>query len=132
MSNARAVGGDAATVLVVDDADAVRELVRLALERTGRSIVVAASGAEAVAAAAGLAIDLLITDVLLPDVSGPELAAVLRADHPSLRVIYISGWYDHADFPGVRDGPLLTKPFSIDDLRRAVAGAFDDTGEGPA
>jgi two-component system cell cycle sensor histidine kinase/response regulator CckA len=132
MSNVRAVGGDAATVLVVDDADAVRELVRLALERTGRSIVVAASGAEAVAAAAGLAIDLLITDVLLPDVSGPELAAVLRAEHPSLRVIYISGWYDHADFPGVRDGPLLTKPFSIDDLRRAVAGAFDDTGEGPA
>jgi CheY-like chemotaxis protein len=132
MSNVCAGRGDPATVLVVDDAEAVRELVRLALQGTGRRIVVAASGAEAVAEAAGLPIDVLVTDVLLPDLSGPELAAVLRAEHPTLRVIYISGWYDHADFPGVRDGPLLTKPFSIDDLRRAVAAAFDDAGEGPA
>jgi two-component system cell cycle sensor histidine kinase/response regulator CckA len=126
MSALRGGGGDPATVLVVEDSDAVRELVRLALEGTGLRILVAASGAEAVAAAARRGIDLLITDVVLPGMNGPELAKALRAEHPSLRVIYISGWYDHVAFPDVRDGLLLTKPFSLEELRRVVAEALED------
>jgi CheY-like chemotaxis protein len=114
-----------ATILVVEDNDAVRDLVQAALGGRSDRILVAESGEEATAVSAGLRIDLLITDVVLPHLSGPDLAAALRAEQPWLQLIYLSGWFDHARFPSLADGLLLTKPFPLDDLRGAVAALLD-------
>jgi CheY-like chemotaxis protein len=120
MTLSRDGGPVAATVLVAEDNEAVRELVRVALEGTGLRILVAGSAAEALEAAARRWIDVLVADVILPDGTGPDLAESLRDDSPGLRVVYVSGWHDRPDFPDVGDELLLEKPFSLEDLRSAV------------
>ena len=120
MSLSRDGGTVAATVLVAEDNEAVRELVRLALEGTGLRVLVAGTAAEALEAAARRWIDVLVADVILPDGTGPDLAAALRDDNPGLGIVYVSGWHDEPGFPDVGDGLLLKKPFSLDALRAAV------------
>ena len=122
MTFPRDCGTVAATVLVVEDNEAVRELVHVALEGTGLRVLVAGSAAEALEAAVRRWIDVLVADVILPDATGPALAAALREDSPGLRVVYVSGWHDEPGFPDVSDGVLLEKPFSLDALRSAVTG----------
>jgi CheY-like chemotaxis protein len=117
--------GEVATILVVEDNEAVRDLVHVALGNRRERILVAASGEEAIAVSAGSRIDLLITDVVLPQLSGPDLASALRVEQPWLKLIYLSGWFDHSSFPSLLDGVLLTKPFPLDDLRDAVAATLD-------
>jgi CheY-like chemotaxis protein len=116
--------GDRTTILVVEDDEAVRELIRKALAPIGSRLVLAGSAAEAAAAAAGTHIDLLLTDVGLPGASGTELAAKLRAEQPALRVIYITGWHDHIALGDVPDGLLLRKPFDLAELTWVVASAL--------
>ena len=111
------------TILVVEDEPAVRDLLCLALEAPGRRLLAAGTRAEALELAGGRYVDLLLTDVLLPDGTGVELAGILRETQPSVRVIYISGAYDQADFPAIGSDLLLVKPFSIHGLRDAVATA---------
>lgn len=115
---------DRTTILVVEDDEAVRELVRKALAPIGSLLLVAGSAAEAVAAAAGVHIDLLLTDVGLPGASGTELATELRAQQPALRVIYMTGWQEHIALADVPDGLLLSKPFDLAELARVVADAL--------
>ena len=122
--HSRDEGGRPATLLVVDDEDVVRNVIVRALEATGLRILTAGSAAEALAAAEGLQIDLLVTDLSLPDLSGPALAARMLVADPALRVLYVSGWHDRDAFPEVEDS-LLTKPFTFDELRTAIAGALD-------
>jgi two-component system, cell cycle sensor histidine kinase and response regulator CckA len=124
----RGRGHETATVLVVDDDDAVRAVICRALEETGLRVLKAGSAAEALAAAADVQIDLLVADVSMPDMGGPALTARLHAEQPALRVIYVSGWLDRSAFPELGDAPLLTKPFTLEELRRAVAHAL---GDGP-
>jgi CheY-like chemotaxis protein len=109
--------GDRATILVVEDNDAVRELIKRALAPGGSRLLVAGSAAEAAAAAAGTHLDLLLTDVGLPDGRGTDLAARLRAERPGLRVIYITGWHEHIALDDVPDALLLRKPFELAELR---------------
>ena len=90
----------------------------------GSRLLVVRSAEEAVAAAAGTHIDLLLTDVGLPGASGTELAAELRAEHPELPVIYMTGWQEHGALTDVPDGMLLSKPFELSALKRAVASAL--------
>jgi DNA-binding response OmpR family regulator len=120
----RMSGFDDATVLVVEDDEALRDMLGVALARAGLRVLAAASAAGAVAAADGARVDLLVTDVVLPDRNGLELAAALRVEHPALRVIYLSSWYDDSDFPDLRGASLLAKPFSLEALRRAVTVAL--------
>ena len=116
-----------ATVLVVEDESAVRGFVVSTLERAGYRVLVAASPAEAIALTSGLSepIDLLVTDMVMPDISGLSLAHQLVASRPSLRVILMSG-YD----PGLVSTPVdgqfqfLAKPFGRDELTAAVAGVL--------
>ena len=112
--------GDSATVLVVEDEPQVRELLSLALTAPHRELLTAATQGAALELADGRTIDLLLTDVLLPDGTGVELAQTLRQAQPKLRVIYLSGAYDQANFPAIGDDLLLVKPFSLDGLRRSV------------
>jgi len=116
--------GDRTTILVVEDDETVRELVRKALARLGTRVLVAGSATEALEAAAGTHIDLLLTDVGLPGASGTELATELCATQPALRVIYMTGWQEHNALADVPDGLLLSKPFDLAGLQRAVADAL--------
>ncbi len=115
-------------VLLIEDEATVREFVQIVLERHGHRVLAAASGAEARALFDRYAddVDLVLTDVILPDRSGPELARALSARRPELPVVYMSGYTDaELERHGVNsaDGEFLQKPFSIDSLMTRVASA---------
>ncbi|MEP7009062.1 MAG: ATP-binding protein [Acidobacteriota bacterium] len=115
------------TILLVEDEDKVRDVLRRILEGRGYRVLVAASGAEAIEIAAGSTepIDLLLTDLTMPGLKGIEIAALLLADRPELRVLYMSG-YRSGTVSARREGPLcLQKPFSAGVLARAVRQVID-------
>lgn len=114
----------ALTVLVVEDDAAVRSVVREMLDAPGRRILVAASAAEAMSFASTTDLDLLVTDVVLPHISGQRIAKLVRAFHPGLPVLYISGWYDHPQFPELQGETILQKPFSCNELESAIEAAL--------
>ena len=108
------------TVLVVDDADNLRRLTRRMLERHGHTVLTAADAEEAEAMFASHPhIDVVLTDVVMPGASGPELTSRLRLRQPHLRVIYMSGYTEdnivhHGVLqPGVS---FLHKPFTSEAL----------------
>jgi PAS domain S-box-containing protein len=113
------------TILLVEDEQAVRELARLVLERQGYRVLAAADGREAqrVERGARERIDLLVTDVVMPGIGGPDLAARLLQRRPDLRVLYLSGYTQDAVGPGneLESGlSFLGKPFTPDTLARKV------------
>lgn len=110
------------TILLADDDEQVRDLLREILVRHGYTVVAASDGDEAVelAKAQSAPIDLLVTDVIMPRLSGPDAYAALAHDRPDLKVLFISGNTRDALFgygpelpPEV---PFLGKPFSPDAL----------------
>ena len=118
------------TVLVVEDEDAVRRLAERILRSAGYRVIVAKGGSEALALCgrqAG-AIDLLLTDVVMPGMSGRQLAEVLASATPRLAVVYMSGYTDNAIVhygildPGTR---FIAKPFTAAELKRKVREALD-------
>ncbi|HEX8027215.1 MAG TPA: response regulator, partial [Vicinamibacterales bacterium] len=116
------------TVLVAEDEQGVRELAVESLERRGYRVLAAASGEEAlrIAAGYGAAIDLLVSDVIMPGMKGTELAERLRATRPGTRVLLMSGYAaDVVTAQDLRDAPLLSKPFSPATLIKAVRAALD-------
>jgi two-component system cell cycle sensor histidine kinase/response regulator CckA len=119
------------TILLVEDGDAVREMVLQALRRDGYRVMEANSGVQAcqVAAAHQGHIDLLLTDVVMPGgMSGPQLAANLAALRPNMKVIYMSGYTDNAIIQhGVLEAGIifLEKPFSLETLTRKIRQALD-------
>jgi nitrogen-specific signal transduction histidine kinase len=114
------VATSARTVLLVEDEQAVRELVRIILERAGHRVVEAASPEEAIAQFNAMeSVDLLLTDVVMPMMSGFDLFHKLVERLPSLRVLFISGYTDYALFePTIADkgAAFLEKPFSAEAL----------------
>ncbi|MEO8199968.1 MAG: PAS domain S-box protein [Gemmatimonadota bacterium] len=122
------------TILLVEDEVAVRRLARRVLRQQGYVVIEASSGREALRLAAEhpSQLDLLLTDVVMPGMSGPELAEQLRKEQPSLRVLYMSGYADEAlGHHGVlRDGlAFLQKPFSPQDLTRRIRESLGPTPE---
>ena len=122
------------TVLLVEDAAPLREMVQEILEAEGYAVLSAEDAEKAlqVAAAHGGAIALAITDVVMPGMSGPEVAARLVALRPGLRVIFMSGYTDEAiGNAGVLDAGthFIQKPFSADALLRKVREVLDQ-GDG--
>lgn len=120
------VAPSAATILLVEDVAAVREVIRRGLASAGHQVHATEDAAEAQAllAAGTCQPDLLVTDVMMPGLSGPELAAYCRGLDPDLPVLFVSGYTDDetgtalAD-PAERTG-FLGKPFTIDDLLAEV------------
>ncbi len=118
------------TVLVVEDEDAVRDIVRLALRSQGYTVLEASRGAEAVRVAAAHAgpIHLLVTDVVMPEMGGRELSERLARTRPGLKVMYLSGYTDDAV---VRHGVLesqshfLQKPFTPGKLAAKIRQVLD-------
>jgi CheY-like chemotaxis protein len=113
------------TVMLVEDDASVRALSQRALERAGYAVVVARDGLEAVAVAErheGV-IDLLVTDVVMPGMRGPEVATRLREQRPGLRVLFVSGYAEDAVGPDgvLAFGAFLAKPFRTAELVARVA-----------
>jgi len=113
----------AATVLVVEDDEAIRMLARLGLEADGYVVLAASGGERALELARVHAgpIHLLITDIQLPGMRGPDLAARIVALRPEIKVLFMSGYLDRALAGQEGLGPaaaLLGKPFSIETLAR--------------
>jgi len=109
------------TLLLVEDEPSVRESIQRSLEANGYTVLAAADAEEARAVfrAQPDGIHLLLTDVIMPGVSGPTLAAELVASHPGLRVLYMSGYTaDELGPHGLArpDAPLLRKPFTVGQL----------------
>ena len=124
-----APGGPLETVLVVEDEDAVRLLAVESLRRGGYVVINAASGEEALRVADAFegTIHLLLSDVVMPGMKGPELAARLRAARPSIRVILMSGYAADVVTPDdLKAAMLLSKPFSSGVLAKAVRRVLDE------
>jgi CheY-like chemotaxis protein len=117
------------TILLVEDEALVRKLASDVLTGRGYTVLSAASGAEALALAEAnaAAIALVVSDVVMPGMSGPEMAELLAARGFPLPVLYMSG-YAESDSGGLlpAGAPLLQKPFSPDTLARRVRAALDD------
>jgi two-component system, cell cycle sensor histidine kinase and response regulator CckA len=114
-----------ATLLLVEDEPALRKLVVTVLEEQGYVVLSAGNGLDAVTVAErhGGSIDLLVTDVVMPKLSGPELAGQLRALRPGLEVLFMSGYNDSRLVSrGVEDmrANLIVKPFTPDQLVQRV------------
>jgi len=118
------------TVLLVEDEDAVRSVATRILRAAGYTVLAASRATEALEVLARQAgtVHLLITDVVLPGMSGPELALKVSETHPQLRVLFTSGYADDAI---LRHGLLhqqahfVGKPYTVEELTAAVRSVLD-------
>lgn len=112
-------------VLVVDDEESIRSLASRALKMVGYRVLEASGGAEALRYLEGdTPLDLLLTDINMPDIKGDEVARRFRRARPELKVLYLSGFVDalFAERPVLwEDEAFLDKPFTIKGLLEAVA-----------
>ncbi|HEX6588035.1 MAG TPA: response regulator [Longimicrobiales bacterium] len=125
MEGAAGVPTGTETILVVDDEAGVRALARRTLERLGYVVFEAADAIEALALLeqSGDVVDLVVTDVLMPQMSGFELVQRMRERWPLVRILYISGAAQPDD---ERQGlALLPKPFTPEQLTQSVRTALD-------
>ena len=118
------------TVLLVEDEDVVRNLVRSVLERSGYLVLEASTGMKAMEVLDQLSgrVHLLLTDVVVPGMSGPELAEKVTASRPGTPVLYMSGYTDKAIVHhGVLDVGLafIQKPFTPEALLRKIREVLD-------
>ena len=110
------------TILLAEDEDGVRTLLRDALVAEGYRVLESRDGAEALTVCAehGASIDLLLTDVVMPNLDGRALAERMRALHPAVKILFMSGYAD----PGLGEisalGPLLQKPFAAETVGEKV------------
>ena len=113
------------TILLVEDEEGVRKFVRSMLEKQGYTVVAAANTEDALAIAAAKkdAIDLLLTDVIMPGMNGSELADRILAIQPGLKVLYMSGYTDRAMRLQERlsdRAAFIQKPFTPNSLAQKV------------
>jgi len=113
------------TVLLVEDDDAVRAATTAMLEWLGYSVLGAAAPSEALRMVRDPSntVDLMLTDVMLPEMTGTQLAKIVHAERPDVRIVCMSGFPDAIDHKGAPDEPplhYLQKPFSADTLARVL------------
>ena len=116
------------TVLLVDDTDALREMISRVLAGFGYKVLVARDGAEALSVSEKHhgQIDLLVSDVVMPGIGGPELAVRLRMRRPTLRVLLMSGYDEHSlGAGGAGYASFIAKPFRPELLAQKVRDALD-------
>jgi len=126
-----AAASSGGTVLLVDDDDDIRRMVERVLRRAGYSVVVASSGIEALARARSHpgTIDLLLTDIVMPGMTGQELIRELVVERPAVQVVFMSGYH-----PGMPIDPrrFVSKPFDHDTLLAAVTDVLANRSAGHA
>jgi two-component system cell cycle sensor histidine kinase/response regulator CckA len=123
------------TILLVEDQEEIRELAAEFLRNKGYTVLVAADGHQALQMADGhkRAIHLLLTDVVMPNVGGRELALQLAQSRPQMKVLFMSGYPDHSTWnselgDGCDSTMVLQKPFLLDTLARKIRGLLDEAG----
>jgi signal transduction histidine kinase/CheY-like chemotaxis protein len=138
LASARAPRPGTETVLIVEDEATVREVARRVLQRQGYDVMAVATPEEAVAALDGRVVHLLLTDVIMPEVNGRELAARLTSIQPSLRTLFMSGYSANILAPHGVLAPgmaFLEKPFTVEALSlrvREVLDAAPETSDHPS
>lgn len=120
------------TILLVDDEPQVVSLVREMLAREGYTVIGASGGAEAldaIKANPDRHLDLLLTDIVMPELNGRELADRIRELRPGLKVLYMSGFMKETILKyygiSIKGIPFLQKPFSRETLRRKIREVLD-------
>jgi len=122
--------GGSETILVVEDHDSVRSFLAKALNLSGYTVLEASRPTEALSLVEdrNKQIDLLISDVIMPEMNGPELAKQIKALLPEMLVLYVSGYpKDSIPDQRVRATELLAKPFSPEELCRRVRQMLDSS-----
>jgi two-component system cell cycle sensor histidine kinase/response regulator CckA len=119
------------TILIVDDEASLRTVGSKILQRAGYHVLTAAGAEEALATLAAHpgVVDLLLTDVVMPKMSGVELAAAIKPRYPTLKVLFTSGYTDDTIIRHGIDGAqveFLPKPYSLSDLTKAVQRLMPD------
>ena len=124
--------GGTETILLLEDEDALRTIAREILEEAGYRILEARDVGHGVALASKTtgSIDAILSDVVMPGASGPQGVALIRALHPRIRVLYMSGYPDldqrHGELSP--EDEMIEKPFSADALLRRMRGVLDRAG----
>jgi DNA-binding response OmpR family regulator len=118
------------TVLLVEDETSLREMLREVLETNGYSVLGARDGAEALrmAAAHGGPIQLMVTDVIMPGMTGPRLADLFAPTRPGMKVLFVSGYSDESvtRYGLIAPGrAFLSKPFGPEVFLRRVRESLD-------
>ena len=118
-----------ARILIVDDDPQINELIKLALVRDGHEVTVAGDGAQAIDLARRMVPDLILLDMLMPDMSGQEVLREIRA-HPGLAhipVVLATGEVDAASEIDGEVDAVLTKPYKLNQLYRVVSSLAGDS-----
>jgi len=119
--------GRSATILIVEDDEAIRRIARKILGAAGYTVLAAkdAIDARVIVDTYGETIDLLVSDIVLPDVNGIELAAEVRSAIPDLKLLFMSGYASNDLLKEVEHESFLAKPFSPGALEQAVADVLN-------
>jgi PAS domain S-box-containing protein len=113
------------TILLIEDDDSVREIARRILTHAGYTVIEARYGSEALDLAANHPrIDLVLSDVVMPGLSGPEVVQRLRATRPEIVPLFMSGYAPESEGP-LDGAELVRKPFTGQELLAAIRRAFD-------
>ena len=114
-----------ALILVIDDNDLLRESVRETLEQAGHSVIEAENGATGFALAKQNAVDLILTDMLMPESDGVETILQIRKTYPQMKIVAMSGSREHELYLSVASrlgaDAVLDKPFRAAQLRETIA-----------
>ena len=126
VSAAPSAAGGTETILLLEDEDGLRTIAREILEEAGYRVLEARDVDEGVALAGTTgAIDAILSDVVMPGASGPQGVALIRALHPRIRVLYMSGYPDLDQRHGALGDELIEKPFSAAALLSRIRGVLD-------
>jgi CheY-like chemotaxis protein len=120
--------GEGLRVLLVEDEDTVRNVVARLLKKLGYQVSSAANADEAIACFdKGDSFDLVVTDIVMPGLSGIEMSEVLKARFPELRFLFISGYTSRelGTAPTAPPEPFLPKPFTMHELAEEVRKALE-------
>jgi CheY-like chemotaxis protein len=121
--------GQGETILVVEDDATVRLILADVLDELGYDVLVAADARPAISILqSNRRIDLMMTDVVLPHVNGRKLAEIARGSRPDLKVLFVTGYAEHATYRADfldRGMDMLTKPFALDALGAKVRAMID-------
>jgi len=125
-NNIRLTGQTMQTILIVDDELSMREFLKILLEKEGYRILTAADGAEALALADQHNIELVVSDIRMPGISGLELLASLKERNADLPVIMITAFASPEDaVMAMKNGAFdyITKPFNVDEIKDVISSA---------
>jgi CheY-like chemotaxis protein len=127
--------GGSQTILVVEDEKAVRELAAQVLQEHGYKVLIAENGTQALQLSLGYqgSIDLLVTDVVMPGMTGWDLAEGFRGQRPDARVLFTSGYSDRAltEQPASADAfDFMPKPFTLESLIHKVQTVLESSQTG--